>query len=349
MLANRVYPGLIHHKRWARNGFVPDAKFAKQLVRGLNHISAYRRKTFCTWGNIDGAISGPAAGSSTVIHRFRCHTGWAATHITFVLGIGKPVHPSTGDPRIELAATIAGGATTTEIVRVGYWSAGTNDSPSTIDKRIVKIPVDADTTYEVAVTTYDTARVLWGVAYEQASNVIDESVLYYIEDSPTLYFPIYDRMRLLLLGGLSDMWKRNGSHLLTWSTNGSTSPTFTSTTFTNVIDGSTAVAASSAGYYLGSDSQTLEPWCRISEPTEMHVVLAAHGSCAGGSTGEVRLVNGSGAQLSLTGIGSSSQWYTATTSFSDVTAFQRLDLQARVAAGGSTLTLNGVSLYAYVT
>jgi hypothetical protein len=349
MLANRVYPGLVHHRRWARNGMIPDAKFAKALVRGLNHISAYRRKTFLMAGDWDNAISG--TGGSTVMHRFRCHTGYAATHIAFELIIANTQADGFGDePQIQIDVTEVGGATTTVTRDVGFNddAGSTAFAPNNLGTWDVHVPVDADTSYEVTVTAIDHARLVSIGAREIASNIIDESVLFYIEDSPTLFFPIYDRMRLLLAGGLSDMWKRNGSHLLSWTTNGAASPTFASTTWTNVIDGATSVAASTAGYYLGADAYTLDQHCRIASPGVMHVVLAAHGSCAGGSTGEVRLQDSTGTHLSLTGIGAASQWYATTPIFADASAFQKLDLQARVAAGGSTLTLNAVSLYAYV-
>lgn len=350
MIANRVYPGLLHHRRFARNGMVPDARFAKGLIVRQNHVLAYRRKTFLSSGDWDNLLTG--SGGSTVQHRFRCHTGYGATHIAFDVGLGLD-DSGTGvgtDPRVTIDVTEAGGATTTETLHYGINTGVPDESPDSVAWFAPKVAVDPDTTYEVTVTAIDYARVVSIGAHEVASNVIDESVQFFIEDNPSLFFPIYDRMRFLLLGGLSEMWKRNGSHLLTWSgNNGAASPTFTSTTWTNVIDSTTAVAGPSAGYYLGADSQTLEPHCRISTPTQMHVVLAAHASCAGGSTGEVRLQDSTGTHLSLTGITSTSQWHTTTTSFADVTAFQRLDLQARVAAGGSTLTLNAVSLYAYVT
>lgn len=346
MLANRIYPSLVHHRRWARNGMIPDAKFCKALVRAQNHVVAYRRKTFLTAGDWTNAFSG--ASGSTVMHRFRCHTGYGATHITFDLLAAHVQGDGLGDdPSIQIDVTEAGGATTTVTRHLGQ-NQDDGDSPDLISELIVPVPVDPDTTYEVTITAIDYARIMSVGAHEEASNLIDESTTFFVEDSPTLFFPIYDSLRVITVGGMSDMWKRNGSHLLSWTRNGSSSPTFTTTTWTNIVDSTTAVAASTAGYYLGDTGLSLAPHCRISTPTTCNVVFAAHASCAGGSTGEVRLQDSTGTRISLAGIGSTSQWYTTTTSFADVTTLGKLDLQARVAAGGSTLTLNAVSMYCYV-
>jgi hypothetical protein len=353
MLANRVYPGLIHHRRFARNGMVPDCKLAKQLVRGLNHISAYRRKTFLSFSDWANPFAG--AAGSTVMHRFRFHSGYAATHVAFELMIASIQADGLGaNPTVQIDVTEAGGATTTVTRNTGFNEDGSSStfSPNNVVNWTTKVPIDADTTYEVTVTATDYARIVSIGSHEVASNLIDEDVLFYIEDSPTLFFPIYDDMHLLLLGGLSDMWKRGGSQLFTWSgNNGAASPSFSGNTFTNIFDSTTAVAASSAGIYLGADNQTLEPHCRVSEPTEMHVVLAVHATVSStvGGTGEIRFQDGTGTHLSFTGINAGGTWQATTTSFSDVSAFQRLDIQARTSTAANTsMELNAISLYAYV-
>lgn len=337
-VANLVYMPKIHFKRWARNGMVPDAKFAAGLVRHLNHTIAYRRKTVWTFGDWD------TTAPSGTPHRFRFHSGVAATKLLFRLGLTAATEFPT-DPYVTISVTVAGGATTTEEVHIGLGNFGTL-TPDRVFWCNPGIAISENTTYEVSLAMSDGARVVSGCAFERASNITSSNSSF-VEEPPNAFYPIYDQLRQNLLESYSSVWKRNGSHLMTWSMNATTAPTFTSTTWTNVIDGSTSVSGATPGYYLDDGSgRDLTQHCRVKDGTTIDVVFAAYANCTGGSTGEVRLQNSSGTNVSLTGITSTAQWHTTTTTIASVELIGKTDLQARVAAGGSTLNLHSVCLYA---
>lgn len=348
MIAKLLYPKPIVPKRWCRNGMVPDAHFLRQLVNGQNHVAAYRRKTFMRWGDLDAPLV--SAAGTRALWRFRCHTGYGATHMGFVLGMGRDDHGTASLPQVKFALTIAGGATTTEDVIGVVTGGGTSDSPSEISWRNIKIPITANTTYEVLISAVDYARPVSLCAYEigRSDVPIDNSAppLYALE--PTTEQPVYDAIRENVLPNLSNMWRRNGAHLITWAGSGSTvSPVF-GTTFANIIDGtSTTVTNNTPGYYLGDANEFDLNRHRRASKTTMTVVLAAHGQASAG-TGEVRLRDtGTATTIGTVTLTTSAIWHTTTLTLSSLADITKVDIHAGKLTSG-TLTLNAVSVYAYL-
>ena len=345
-LAELHYPRIIQPSRWATNGRPPDIRFLRALVRSQNHAMAYRRKTFLRWGDLDS----PPDGLSGDVTRFRwrCHTGYGATHIGLVLGLGLDNKASGASPAVQLEITpVGGGAATTVTSTGGASTTGTDDYPSQILWRREKLAVLPNTTYECRLITKDYGRIVSVCAYEIASPFVDPRKDYYVGEQPGVEAPVTDSLRERILVGLSSLWRRNGSHLYSWPGDPSgTQPTFATSTWTNIIDGSTTSSSSTPGFALGdADEVTLLAQPRRSKGDALDVVLAAHGSMASGSGGEVRLIDNNGtAWMTLTGIGTTSQWY-ATTGTISLDGITKLDAQAR--ATSSTLTLNAVSLYTY--
>ena len=345
-LAELHYPRIIQPSRWATNGRPPDVRFLRALIRSQNHAMAYRRKTFLRWGDLDSPPDG-LTGDVTRF-RWRCHTGYGATHIGLVLGLGLDNKASGASPAVQLEITpVGGGAATTVTSTGGASTTGTDDYPSQILWRREKIAVVPNTTYECRLITKDYGRIVSVCAYEIASPFVDPRKDYYVGEQPGVEAPVTDTLRERILVGLSSMWRRNGSHLYSWPGDPSgTQPTFATSTWTNIIDGSTTSSSSTPGFALGdADEVTLLAQPRRSKGDALDVVLAAHGSMASGSGGEVRLVDNNGtAWMTLTGIGTTAQWY-ATTGTISLDGITKLDAQAR--ATSSTLTLNAVSLYTY--
>lgn len=344
-LAELHYPRIIQPHRWATNGRPPDVRFLRALIRSQNHAMAYRRKTFLRWGDLDS----PPDGLSGDVTRFRwrCHTGYGATHIGLVLGLGLDNKASGASPAVQLEITPVGGAATTVTSTGGASTTGTDDYPSQILWRREKLAVSPNTTYECRLITKDYGRIVSVCAYEIASPFVDPRKDYYVGEQPGVEAPVTDTLRERILVGLSSMWRRNGSHLYSWPGDPSgTQPTFATSTWTNIIDGSTTSSSSTPGFALGdADEVTLLSQPRRSKADALDVVLAAHGSVATGSGGEVRLLDNNGtAWMTLTGIGTTSQWY-ATTGTISLDGITKLDAQAR--ATSSTLTLNALSLYTY--
>ena len=345
--AIRKYPHVIQHKRFARNGLIPEAPFARRIAIAQNHAMAFRRKTFLCASALDGRFNGTSG--TTVLYRAYGHTGHGATHLGVVVGIGLDTVSSGSAPQVEIKATMGGGATDTLTLSAGNFTGTPTDSPSEIVWRDGLVAVTANDTVEIRVAAMDYARILSILVYEIASDVIDSSVDYYVEGSPTIGDPVYRGLVERTTEGLSKMWRHNGGHLLTWPGPGaSTMPPYGTTTWTNVIDAATSVTANTAGFYLGDGDQTLEGWCRKKNPGDLEVVLAAYCSVTGSATGEVRLQNSGGTVASITGMGTGEAWYTTTATLSGLGSIDKCDLQARTSNGANTMTLHAVSMYCYL-
>lgn len=343
--ALKRYPKQIHYRRYARNSFVPEAAFPGRVVAAQNHIMAYRRKTFLTANDL-GRGSG-VAGSSD-LYRFYCRTGHGATHMAFVVGLGLDNTSTGADPYVRCAVTEIGVGTTNLDLHGGAFNGTPDDSPSEISWQDGLVAVTPNALYSVVVTAVDYARLFSILAYEVASDEVDDATDYFAEFNYSGGVPIYDSLAQRTSQGLSQLWRHNAGQLLTWPGAGTgTSPTYATTTWTNVIDAATSVTASTAGFYLGDGDQTLEAWRRASDTT-LDVVLAVHCSVTGSATGEVRLIDSVGTRASITGMGTGSAWYTTATTMSGLDTLGKADLQCRTSNGANTVTLNAVCLYAYL-
>ena len=348
--APKIYPAVIQPQRWCRNGLVPDSQFLRQMVRAQNHIMAYRRKVFCRWGDVNN----PTAGAAGTVnrYRFRCHVGYGTTHIGFVFGMGRAGTSGT-NPNVIISATVAGGATTTKTFYQGLESSSSSDGPNSITWIRTKIAVTANTTYEMLVSSVDYARILSMTAHEIAETEVDSAVDYFHELAPGAGQPIHDSIRERMLVGLTALYKRNGPHLYSFLGNGDgTNPSFTGTTWTNIIDGTTTSTAEAAGIYT-SDVANSGPShaYRLSDAgaPAFSAVLAVYGQVTTATNGgEVRFYDDAeGTIATITGITTTLQWHTATVSISALDTIGKLVVQARHSTAGHTLRVDAVSLYAY--
>lgn len=357
MLASVPYPKLLQHLRWCRNGSYPDAWLIRQAATALAHVQAYRRKVFAVVGGDFGSGSSIGLAGTTNYWRFRCRTGYGATQMRFKLGLGQDFHATGTDPRVTVSVTPFGGAADTKTVYYGN-AAGVyvDDEPLTINNSELRFDVSPATTYEVVVSGVDYGRPLEFCAYEWADPNVDQAVDYYVELLASVTQPIYDVYRERLLTAASQLWLENGPQLLSWCGRGSGAAiSQTGTTWLNVVDGtSTAISAATPGYYfdvMGTGDEladTLKAICRYSVGTLLPVTLAAYANTSAGSTGEVRLADGSGAVGSLTGITTTLQWHTTDITLASVDTLAKLDLQVRNGTGGQTTNVYAVSLYTRV-
>lgn len=341
------YPTRLDHLRWCANGSIPRYGFLRKVVDAQNHIMAHRRKVFARWGAATPAADVAGAIGTQTIWRFRCRTGYGAARMKFLVGF-VPATTGNGGAGQALEIDVVNGGTQTLTITPGDRTGSATWSPDDLIIRTHFAEVDPNTVYSVAVRKLNGCRPVLFLAYEDADRAIDGSVDYFHELEPGIGEPVYDSVRDRLLK-LALIWKVNGSQLLTWpGTRDGTSPTVASTTWTNVIDSATSVSASTAGFYLGDGSITLEEWCRLSDNKTIDVVLAAHGSVnTGVGNGEVRLQNSGGTLCSITGITTTPGWFTTTTTISALDTVSKADLQFRTAVG-NTITLNAVSMYAYL-
>lgn len=275
--------------------------------------------------------------------------------MTFRMGLGladfggAPGNTAS-DPRVEiLIKNVASGTEVTYTTHHGLNQGGvTSDGPQEITSRTVRAPIAADTTYEVLIRTVDFGRILDIVAFEEGVQLIDPSVDYFIDSSGiAVGGAIYDSVRERLLTGLSQAWRRNGSHLITIPNLGAS---FASTTYANVLDDSTGTPSdASPGFWLGDSDLSMLQQTRLSGAGLMNVVIAAHGSSTvvgGVNTGRVRIQDANGTLCELGNIGAEG-WYAAETTI-DTATLSKCDVQASVSDAAATFVLNAVSLYCYL-
>ena len=354
----RKYFRRVQPFRWCRNGSIPDAFLPRQVAIGLNHALAYRKKVFLVAGNAL-AFGGPTS-DVTGAYRAFMRTGYATTQLRFdvLLGVGA-IHFGTPnpEPHVDIVVTPSGGAALdTESIYYGQHDSASDptDAPHTLASFTRNVDVSADTAYEIRIDALDGARILGITGYEYADPEVDGSVDYYAELAPSVTQPILDSIRQDLLQGLSETWKVNGAHLLTWPGLGTgVARTFTTTTETNIIDGSsTSVSASTPGYYFGTAGSgqsalaTLKRLCRYKDDDDLPITVAAYGQTSSG-TGPVALQDstGTGPTLQVT---SSLGWHTTDTTLSAVEGYasSKLDLRAwHDAGGGPTLSVYAVSIF----
>lgn len=342
-VAIRRYPRLIEYRRYAKNGYVPEAPFRRRVVNAQNHVMAFRRKTFLESNNI---APGVGLAGSGIRYRGYGHSGHGATHLGIIVGIMLDNSSLGADPAVRFKSSAATGEV---ILHAGNYTGTPTDSPSEIIWRDGQLAITANTAFDFSVATEDYARICSVLVYEIASDVVTAATNYYIEEAPGVDFPIWDASMERSHVGMSQLWRRNAGHLMTWPGSGTgTNPTYNSITWTNVIDGATTVSATTAPIaYLGDATVNLEPWRRYSKTT-LDVVLAVHCSVTGSATGEVRLIDTVGTRASITGMGTGSAWYTTATTMSGLDTMGKVDLQCRTSNAANTVTLNAVSLYAYL-
>lgn len=346
MNALKRYPRLIHHKREARNSHIPQATFKGRLLHAQNHVMAYRRKMFFTWGDFDNRMSGDSGTDARF--RWRCHTGYGKdVHIVVegLIGLHDTVIGVPVDPSVELIVTPAGGAALpTETAHYGQSDGSPTDAPTEWGRFKLRVPVSANTTYEAVVNTVDWGRILSICAYEEASPIIDTTVDFYVDEATTsVGFPVLDQQRQDHLEGLSKCWRKNGAHLYTYPSP-ATGVLTPGTTWQNLIDDTTAVSSASCKSLVrGVDSMT-----RVSDALAIDVVLAVYAQATGGNTGEVRFEDSAGTLCSITGITTTLQWHTTTTTISAWDERGAVDVQFRNSNGAHSLNVHAVSLYAYL-
>lgn len=358
MYAKARIPKRIQPKRWARNASIPDAWPIRQSADALNHLAAYGRKVFLNarapW---DSMVLG--AGPTTV-WRAAMRTGLAVSELRISVLLG-PKLSALGpfpDTRLEIDVTEVGGSTQTEEMHYGAIAGVAADAPNLISRRIARFDVDPSTVYEIAIRSYDGARPLSVCGFEWADPEIDEARSPFVELAPSVFQPITDEIREKLLGGASDYWLENGAHLLTWPGLGTGSArTITSTTYTNVHDGSsTTTSAATPGYRFGAEGAgdgavtSLQPWCRLKDGDDLPVTLAVYAdTTSAAATGAVALLDSAGNGPSIGSIDSSGpKWWYANTTWSNVAAIAgsgKVDLKGRNTTGGQSISIEGFSMW----
>ncbi len=330
-------PERIRGMRWAKNGQIPQAQFARQLVDSSNFARYRRRKCFFTSaGDLDN-LPGSNSGS-TDRFRFRCETGPLARRfgITYCMALSNHGTGAT-DSYMDIRATKAGtGTIISKEIHYGALPASTSTPDDMLYEfgfgTVFTDDCEPMTEYEFAIADVDNARTISVCVWEDSlSGDTDNG---FLANSYAVTQPIYDEQRRALAASLSESWSYQGAHCFNWSAG----PTlFTApTTPRNIIDGSTAVSAATPGYTLDLRYKRTVSQARVP------VRFAAYAQGSSGSDGEVWLVNSAGtAEIKILSIGTTAGWYTTTADLPDTLA--KYDVHVYDPTGN--LTVSGVSLY----
>lgn len=288
--------------------------------------------------------------------RFRCHTGHGKdVHIVIagVMGLHDTTIGAPADPSIEVIVTAAGGAALPTITHhYGQGDGAPTDGPTEWGDFKIRVPVSANQSYEVVVSTIDYGRIIACQAYEEASPIIDESVDYFVQETATsVGFPIFDQQRQDHLVGLSNMWRHNAGHLYSYMGPATGTITPGATTWQNLFDGSTSITSASprVTLYPGNETPVLGR-ASDSSGTVVDVVLAAYAQATGGNTGEIRFRDPSDSVTlcSLTGITTTLQWHTTTTTITDLQDIYEAVVELRVSNAAHSINIHAISLYMYL-
>jgi hypothetical protein len=339
-------PRMIAPHRWAANGDVPQGSLYGKLTTAQNHVVRWRRKEVFSYGGIrvdNGAapifLTGGGAGP-VVRWRGHCLTGYGARRLVFLTHLALDDKAGATDCKIRWSITPTGGAE----VFTGYASYGANDSatvtdtPSEIGQTKLSYDISPNTSYELKLLTYNDARPVGCVVFEE-SLAPDDGTDYYTKTGHAAGSPILDLHRQELLPAGTALWKRNAAPIFSWCVD-QTAQARTLSSYLNVIDQVTTTNTSaSAGYTLTSAFAYRTTYSRSVVPA----LFAVYASAAAGTAGKCKLLNAGGDIAAITNIGAAG-WYTSKIDLS--AAAQKIDIQW-AGDGANACSISAVSLYQY--
>ncbi len=325
-----------------RNGMYPDADPVAFLQQEANRIVAYRGKSWSVCAPMEAPPAG--GGASRTRWRMFIHT---STHCRYVaVRVLSVPSNNAGNPISRVAFIIAGDPAPSATADFAYGATTADDVPDTIAVEQTRplsgatlVDLLPDTDYEIHVDDIDNARTLAVCLFEVGLEHTTENG--YIANGVVNGQNITDDHREQMTGVLRDAWLRNGAPIITWSSDvDSASPTRTSATIANLIDGVTgSPTAAPAGFTLSlAHRGSLRRGANI--PCGMRV----YGKCAGVGSGHVYLTNSAGTDVADCEIDlSTEQWFT-TGAFDLPAVDGKYDLRFN-SDGSNLLTVRAVSLY----
>ena len=343
-------PTIITRNARVRNGKEVDARPMRQVaVREAFVMQRQRKVVFHRSINLQSIAAGPGVGAGSNVHwRWHFHSGAASTSqgslkLRMECGLLPPSQVG-GDPRVRFAVDNG-----TTITYSAYLRPGTTATPGLDDIGWTSVEIDiAQTTdYKCRVELYDYARISFATVYEVhplSSNTADAGVT-----DPGRFSDgaeITDEEHQQSLGFESGghwLWRHNAAALFQlvpdWPILGTKFST-TSTSFANLLGGSTTVSSTSRGFTCMT--QNHQP--RHSD--DVPCMFAVYAKQTGGSTdGTVQLIDSSGAIATIDDI-ELEGWYLMPCSLDGVGTSHKVDVQYKAGTSG-TLVVESVCLYEY--
>lgn len=309
------YPPISQAREHARNGLYPDSRFYSELVSGLNHTLAYRKKCVFSRTNALGVAGLGGNPSTTWRWYFKTGIGTQRLALLGLTGLGYDhvggIGVTTADPYIRIAITKVGGATTNTDWHTSAVTSGTpTDAPTEWGRHYTEIAVDANSYYYGEVISTNYARLISLTVHEVGYRTLDDSVNHYSEHESVAGGAILDANIQRLVQGPSLMLGSNGALQANWCLYNGAARTRNSTTWINIIDNSSASppTATSPGWRFNTTGR------QTRTQTGLSLTLAVYAEATGSGDGHVTLRNTGGTDevvCDITG-GAGLQWYTLT-------------------------------------
>ncbi len=330
-----------------RNGLYPEAGAHSFIMEEANRLVALRGKQWAFTCPLDNVHV--KAGAFLQRWRAFAHT---SSHCRYAYVRFLTV-PSNDDGSVTstVTFTVAGDGAPSASVFFQYGATADSDTLDTLEPGQVRTTSDGiaivdllpDTDYEISVYDAGNARTAAVCIFEVALQHTTDNG--YVTSGVVAGQPILDSHRGDVAPLLRTAWKRNGTPLITWASDvDASSPTRTSATIANLIDGVTgAPTAATAGFTLRlAHRSTIRR-----AATGIPCIMKVYGSCAGVGNGHVYLTDSSGTDVADVELDSSTeQWFEI--AFDLPATDGKYDLRFN-GDGVNLLTVRAVSVYQYET
>lgn len=298
VIVSPATPARIHAERYARNRQPVDPTLINTIATSLNHTLAYRGKeVFRSVGIL------PSTGNVVANwNRFYYHSSPYARDVKVVFLLARDSKGGGGTDSATLTLT-SGVFTGTAVAQPGALAevTGSFNEILQVEKIITGVPADADVAGVLAINN---SRVISFCVYELPPTF--DTIAGYLVSNFATNQPIYDIDRGNVAALINNMLRRGGSHVFNWCVNNdSAAKTVTSATDTNVIDASTVISASSAGFTINMINKVR------AGATKATGILAHYGFVSAGSGGSFKVKSSAGTTLAtIAGINTTPQWRT---------------------------------------
>lgn len=337
-------------RRWARNGQYPSAWLASQLAKRVNHLIYTKGKeVFAKSSGIANIPASSGAGPGSTRDRWRgaFHT---STRVTALYAEIVAAAPGSGidNSYVRVRVLDSSGATIGDAVLNYPGPLAAGDTPARMNHGIVPVrsttgaiaTATSDDDCTLVVTDVGSARVasvtLWEVPLspDTGSGYIDPNV--------GVMSPILKSFRSTLAQSIAAQWDVGSRHLSTWCVELDSAPrTIASATATNLIDGTTTGAPTTATPGLYFDLTHCDRTKDTASGVLVNMRVYAKDTTAGNGT--VELVDSSGVvHNSLTGFPVAAAWSGTSQVFLPASG-GKYDLRFKTSVG--TLSVWAVSLY----
>lgn len=332
---------LVQPPRFARNEQLVSATYYAKIARAQNHIMGYRRKWLGGFAQRNPAFASTAS-AATAQWQMYFRTGHGVKEVYVKLLLGPADNEATPTSAPVVTATLYNPTTLLSISsfdrEIGIVDAAITDVPDNYIDTRGTLTVSDDTAYGLSLTTEHYARIISATVWEVADIPVDDTIAGAVDPRYGVGDPILDGNALAMSEGQTELLRSNRRHLISWSTYGTSSITNNTSTYKNIIDGSsTTVTVATPGWYIQNQ------YCNTLSRTGVPCVFAVYAS-ATLNGGVVQLTDGT--NTLTTGNVTSIGWYTVAGTI-PAAAATKYDVHAKGDAGGGAITVSAVALLEY--